>query len=112
MVHLNTMSFPEHVIKLTSCIDSLDFVFKIIAISETWLKPYHTAYLIPNHSIEKDITVNKRGGDVSLYIHSSLQYKLRNDLKIITDSETINSVFVEIEKNKAGTKRNLLIGWI
>ena len=70
----------------------------------SWLKPYHTDYIIPNYSIEKDIRVNKRGGGVSLYVHSSLQYKLRNDLKIGSDSETINSVFVEIDQNTAGTR--------
>ena len=51
MVHLNIRSIPEHFIELISYIDSLDFVFKIIAISETWLKPYHTDYIIPNYSI-------------------------------------------------------------
>ena len=112
MFHLNIRSIPEHFIELTSYIDSLDFVFKIIAISETWLKPYHTDYIIPNYSIEKDIRVHKRGGGVSLYVHSSLQYKLRNDLKIGSDSETTNSIFVEIDKNTAGTRRNLIIGCI
>ena len=79
MVHLNIRSIPEHVIELTSYIDSLDFVFKIIAISEIWLKPYHTDYIIPNYSIEKDIRVHKRGDGVSVYVHSSLQCKLRNE---------------------------------
>ena len=69
---------------------------------------------IPEHfySIEKNIRVNKRAGDVSLYVHSSLQYKLRNDFKIGSDTETITSVFVEIDKNTPGTRRNLIIGRI
>ena len=49
---------------------------------------------------------------MSLYIHSSLQYKPRNDLKIGNDPETINSVFVEVDKNTTGTKQNLIIGCI
>ena len=112
MLHLNIRSIPKHFIDLTSYIDSLDFVFTIIAISETWLKPYHTDYIIPDYSIEKYIRVNKRVGGVSLYVNSSLQYKLRNDLKIGYDSETINSVFVEIDKNTSGTRRNLIIDCI
>ena len=112
MVHLNIRSIPEHFIELTSFIDSLDFVFQIIAISETWLKPYHTDFIIPNYSIEKDIRVHKRGGGVSLYVHSGLQYKLRNDFKIGSDSETTNSIFVEIDKNTAGTRQILIIGCI
>ena len=58
------------------------------------------------------IRLYRRKGGVSLYIHSSLQYKLRNDFKINTDSETINSVFVEVDKNTTGTKRNRIVGCI
>ena len=112
MFHLNIRSIPEHFIELTSYIHSLNIAFKIIGISETWLKPFHTNYIIPNYNIEKDIRVNKRGGGVSSYIHGSLQYKLRNDLKIGNDPETINSVFVEVDKDTTGTKRNLIIGCI
>ena len=112
MFHLNIRSIPEHFIKLTSYIHSLNIAFKIIGISETWLKPFHTNYIIPNYNIEKDIRVNNRGGGVSIYIHCSLQYKPRHDLKIGNDPETINSVFVEVDKNTTGTKRNLIIGCI
>ena len=56
--------------------------------------------------------IKRRGGGVSLYIHNSLQYKVRNDLKIGNDQETINSVFVEIDKNTTNTKRNLIVGCI
>ena len=34
-------------------------------------------YIILNYNAEKDIRFYKRGGGVSLYIHGSLQYKLR-----------------------------------
>ena len=76
MFHLNIRSILEHFIELTSYIHRLNIAFKIIGISETWLKPFHTNYIIPNYNIEKDIRVNNRGGGVSLYIHRSLQYKL------------------------------------
>ena len=112
MFHLNIRSILEHFIELTSYIHSLNIAFKIIGISETWLKPFYTNYIIPNYDIAKDIRVNKRGGGVSLYIHGNLQYKLRNDLKIGNDPETINSVFVEVDKDTTGTKRNLIIGCI
>ena len=66
MFHLNIRSIPEHFIELTTYLDSLDIVLKIIAISETWLKPYHTEYIIPNNSTKKDFF--KREGGVSLYL--------------------------------------------
>ena len=90
MLHLNIRTIPEHFIELTSYIDSLDIVFTIIAISETWPKPYHAEYIIRNYNAEKDIRFYKRGVDVSLYIHSSLQHKLRNNF--IIGTETIKSV--------------------
>ena len=62
--------------------------------------------------MEKDIRVINCGGGVSLYIHGSLQYKLGNDLKIDNDPETNNYVFVEVDKDTTGTKRNLIIGCI
>ena len=37
---------------------------------------------------------------------------MRNYLKIDNDQETINSVFVEIDKNTTNTKRNLIVGCI
>ena len=40
------------------------------------------------------------------------QYKVINDLKIGNDHETINSVFVEMDKNTTNTKRNFIVGFI
>ena len=40
---------------------------QIIGISETWLKPFYTNYIIPNYNIDKDIRVNNCGG-VYVYI--------------------------------------------
>ena len=53
MFHLNIRSIPEHFIELKSFLDSLDIVFKIIAISETWLKPYHTEYIFQTIVLRK-----------------------------------------------------------
>ena len=112
MFYFNIRSIPQHCIKLTSYIHSLNIAFKIIGISETWLKPCHTNYISQSYNIDKFIRVNKHGGGVNLYIHSSPQYKFRNTLKIGNDPETINSVFIEVDKNTTGTKRNLIIGCI
>ena len=49
---------------------------------------------------------------MSIYIHESLQYQLRKDLRIGRDSESINSLFIEIDKLTIGTKYNVIIGCI
>ena len=112
MYHLNIRSLPEHFIEFTAYIEHLNIDFKIIALSETWLKPHHIDYIIPNYNIENELRIKRRGGGVSLYIHNSLQYKVRKDLKIGNDQETINSVFVEIDKNTTNTNQNLIVGCI
>ena len=104
MYHLNIRSLPEHFIEFTAYNEHLNIDFKILALSETWLKPHHIDYIIPNYNIENELRIKRRGGGVSLYIHNSLQYKVRNDFKIGNDQETINSVFVEIDKNTTNTK--------
>ena len=112
MLHINIRSIPDHFLELTSLLKNLDIKLKIIAISETWLKPHHINYNIPGYNMEQQYRKNKRGGGVSLYLHNVLQYTLRNDLKIGNDPESINSIFVEIDKSTAGTKHNIIVGCV
>ena len=46
---------------------------------------------------------------MSLYIHSALQYKLRRDLQLGGD---VNSVFIEIYKTTTNTKHNIICGCV
>ena len=105
MLHLNIRSIPDPFLQVTSLLNNLNIELKIVAISETWIKPFHINYNIPNYNIEQDFRLQKRGGGVCLYLHSVIQYKLRNDLKLGNNPELVNSVFVEIEKSTLGTKR-------
>ena len=112
MLHLNIRSIPDHFLQLTSLLNNLNTELKIVAISETWIKPFHINYNIPNYNIEQDFRHQKRGGGVCLYLHSVIQYKLRNDLKLGNNPELVNSVFIEIEKSTIGTIKNVIVGCI
>ena len=112
MLHLNIRSVPDHFLGLISFLDNLTIELNIIALSETWIKPYHIDYNMPHYSLEQDYRPKKRGGGVCLYIHESLQYQPRKDLKIGIDSESVNSLFIEIDKLTIGTKYNVIIGCI
>ena len=112
MFHLNIRSIPDHILELTSLLNNLNIELKIIAISETWIKPYHINYNIPNYNLEQDFRLHKRGGGVCLYMHNVLQYKLRNDLKLGNDPEFVNYVFVEIDQSTIHTKKNVIVGCI
>ena len=111
MLHLN-ISVPDNFLGLISFLDNLTIELKIIALSKTWIKPYHIDYNMPHYSLEQDYRPKKRGGGVCLYIHESLQYQVRKYLKIGNDSESVNSLFIEIDKLTIGTKYNVIIGCI
>ena len=57
------------------------------------------------------ITELKLGWCICLYMHDTLQYKVRDDLRLGNDPETINSIFVGFDK-RSGSRLNLIIGCI
>ena len=53
--------------------------------------------------MEHELCPKKRTGGVALYLHNVLQDKVRNDLRIGCDPESIISIFFLIEKSYVGT---------
>ena len=109
---LNIRSLPDHFREMVTYLECLNTKFKIIALTETWLKDHHTNYTLPNYNFEQTFRPKARGGGVCLYIHSSLQYKMRRDLiptnqNIIKNSKhhqkEVNSLFIEIDKKSTLT---------
>ena len=109
LMHLNIRSIPLHFTELLCYLDILNIEFKLIALSETALNDTHTDFKMPNYNCEIDVRPKRRGGGVSLYIHSALQYKLRRDLQLGGD---VNSVFIEIYKTTTNTKHNIICGCV
>ena len=54
MLHFNIRSVPDHILGLISFLDNLDIELKLIALSETWIKPYHIDYNTTHYSLEQD----------------------------------------------------------
>ena len=98
-----------HFTELLCYLDTLNIEFKLIALSETALNDTHTDFKMLNYNCEIDVRPKRKGGGVSLYIHSALQYKLRRDLKLCGDN---NSVFIEIYKSTTNTKYNIICGCV
>ena len=96
LLHLNLRSAVTHFTEFLCYLDTLDFEFKVIALSETAINDTSINDRIPNYNCEMNIRCNKKGGGVNLYVHNTFQYKLRNDLLL---GGFVNSVFVEIPKN-------------
>ena len=72
MLHLNTRCIPDHFLQLTSLLNNLNIELKIVAIPETWIKPFHINYNIPNYNIEQDFLVSKNEEEGSVYISTVL----------------------------------------
>ena len=109
LIHLNNRSVPLHFTEFMSYLDSLDIDFKIMALSETAINSSHINYNIPNYNMEIHFRKKKNGSGVSLYIQIQLQYKIRNDVHLGGD---VNSVFVEILKSSMNTKFNVICGCV
>ena len=106
LMHLNIRSIPLHFTELLCYLDSLNIEFKLIALSETAPNDTPIDFKMPNYNCEIDVGPKRKGGGVSLYIHSALQYKLRRDLQLCGDA---NSVFIEIYKTTTNTKHNIIV---
>ena len=91
--------------------NSLDFKFSFIGLSETWLDDNKEEfYDIKGYSSVNRYRKDKKDGGVSLYIRKGITFMLRNDLDYF-DSE-METVFIEIDKYIFGTDSNIVIGVI
>ena len=73
LLHLNIRSLVSHFTEFLCYLDSLNFVFKVIALSETAINATSINYHIPNYNCEINIRENRKGGRVSLYVHNTIQ---------------------------------------
>jgi len=106
--HANIRSSSRNFADFLSFLSLLDCTFSVIALSETWLNSRnHDLFPIPNYNHESAYREYRQGGGVSLYIHQSLPYKLRNDLSVFTDD--LESIFLEITLPRS---QSIIVGCI
>ena len=111
LFHLNIHSLQLHKDDLDVLLDSLQFKFDIIAISETKLQknvnPVHDINL-PNYHIPESTPTEASKGGTLLYISDTLNYKPRKDLELY-EAKKLESTFVEIINE---TGKNCIVGCI
>ena len=89
ILHLNIASLQYHIDDLKILIQSLDFKFDILAISESKLKRFTIPNIninIPNYQYVHTPTEASKGGTL-IYISDNLVYKPRKDLEIYQSKE-------------------------
>ena len=94
--HINIRGLPKHFDDLSEYLLSLNMLFSVVAVSETWLhKSNSDLFIIPGYHFISDSREHKLGGGVGLYIQSDMSLKPRIDLQS-SDNSLCESVFVEI----------------
>ena len=74
--------------------------YHIIAISETWLKPYipSSSVSLPNYILLRHDRVNRTGGGVAMFVHNSLKTRIL-DCSPSSDHPHVEYLLVEILSN-------------
>ena len=88
--------------------NSINFTFSVICLSETWWDDLATIqkslFELPNYKSNHQARGDRKGGGVSIYVHKSLDFKIRPDLSI--NNVDIESLTIEILSDN---KRNTLV---
>lgn len=108
LLNINTRSISKNFENLKTMLCNLKFNFKIICVTETWLKEHmvtNSNFNIPGYkSIHQPRSGNRTGGGTCLFLHNSINYKLRSNLSINTDD--CESLTVELINQNT---RNIIV---
>ena len=101
ILHINIHSIQRHIEELRVVLDAIDYLFDVIAISESKLKgePQVDISIPGFHSPYCKYTESEKGGTI-LYVSDKLNFKPRKDLEIYVSKE-LESSFIEIVNQKA-----------
>ncbi len=98
VMHLNIQSLPAKFDKLLSILTDLEesgIYLDAIRLCETWLHQGNIdIYSISGYNLVYKNRLNTKGGGVAIYLRSSIDYKLREDLSIFNEGK-FESVFIE-----------------
>ena len=90
VLHLNIRSINKNFSELTDLLQTVDYQFHEIGLSETWLNDYSHSVSVEGYDFVHSHRKNRQGGGVGLYLASSFDYKVRQNLKF-ENSETTDS---------------------
>ena len=97
LMQINIRSLIGKFDKFKSMLAQIHQQFSVISVVETWLKDETTEFVnISGYKFVSNHRKNKIGGGTGLHIQDGLEYKLNSDC-IISDPETMESLFVEIQ---------------
>ena len=111
LFHNNVKSLPKHYDELESYINSLNFTFSFIALTENWLdESKKDLYDLQGYSCLHKFRKGKRGDGVSLYIENGIGFTNRSDLEYF--DTVMESLFIEAEGSSFDLSSNVIIAVI
>ena len=82
MLHINIRSMKKNFCQLEALLSTMSDSVSAIAITETWLtESSKDAYFIPNYKFTSSSRSGKIGGGVGIYVHSSYEFAVREELE-------------------------------
>ena len=95
VMHFNIGSMQKNLNSFELYLKCLNFPFKIIGLTETWLNVSNSqCYSIEGYNIENCYRSNRSGGGASILLSNEIEYILREEF---TNIDTyIESIFIEI----------------
>ena len=109
--HLGICSLPKNHDQLVHYLSSLRHAFSFISLSEKWLTEETTViYDIPPYNAVHHWRTLRVGGDVSIFVHKSLQFLLRQHITLTSDNSDDESLFIEITSFSSLGGKEVVIG--
>ena len=104
-------ALPKHHDELELYINSLNFKFSVIALTENWLdESKQDPFDLEGYNCLHKFRKEKRGGGVSLYIENGIDFINRPDLEYFHSE--MESLFIEAEGNSFNLSSNIVIAVI
>ena len=102
VLHLNIRSIKKNFENFKLFLNSINFTFSVICLSETWwddLATIEKSLLeLPNYNSTHQARGDCKGAGVSIYVHISLDFTVKSNLRI--NNKDIESVTIEILSEK------------
>ena len=114
ILHINSRSFSKNFDNINDFLCSLNYTFPVICFSETWYNINESNLVdIENYVLHQVPRRGRRSGGVAIYVHNSINVRVRNDLNLIsrtTDMDELDhseSLFIEI---LSPDRKNIIVG--
>ena len=109
VIHINIRSLNANITKLQQLLFELNLNIEVVVLSEVWttnVSFYCNA--LPDYNFIYELPADSKVGGVGMFITKKIDFKTRDEFKILGDKYKIESLFVEVTKNGS----NYLIGGI